>query len=57
MSIQDLHILLEELCGLESEKTWLEFKQNYNNQEDIGEYISALSNGACIDNKPFGYLV
>jgi len=57
MSIQDLHILLEELCAMESEKTWLEFKQNYNNQEDIGEYISALSNGACIDNKPFGYLV
>jgi ATP-dependent DNA helicase RecG len=57
MSTQDLHILLEELCATESEKTWLEFKQNYNNHEDIGEYISALSNGACIDNKPFGYLV
>ena len=57
MSIQDLHILLEELCAMESEKTWLEFKQNYNNQEYIGEYISALSNGACIDNKLFGYLV
>ncbi len=57
MSIPYIHILLEELCAYENEKTWLEFKQNYNNHEDIGEYISALSNGACIDNKPFGYLI
>ena len=57
MSISDLHILLEELCSNDSEKKWLEFKQNYNNHEDIGEYISALSNGSCIDNKRFGYLV
>lgn len=57
MSIQDLHILLKELCAYQSEQTWLEFKQNYNNHVDIGEYISALSNGACIANKQFGYLV
>jgi ATP-dependent DNA helicase RecG len=57
MNTSDLHTLLEELCASNSEKTWLEFKQNYNNHEDIGEYISALSNGACIDNKSFGYLV
>jgi ATP-dependent DNA helicase RecG len=57
MSTSDLHILLEELCSNDREKKWLEFKQNYNNYEDTGEYISALSNGACIDNKQFGFLV
>jgi ATP-dependent DNA helicase RecG len=57
MSITDLNKLLVELCANDSEKSWLEFKQNYNNYEDIGEYISALSNGACIDEKQFGYLV
>ncbi|MEA3495236.1 MAG: putative DNA binding domain-containing protein, partial [Bacteroidota bacterium] len=25
--------------------------------EQIGEYISAMSNGATISNQPFGYLV
>jgi ATP-dependent DNA helicase RecG len=58
---------LEELLGtLRAEKTelqWLEFKSNIFNQgasitpEAIGEYISALSNGACIANKDFGYLI
>lgn len=57
MSITDLNKLLVELCTNDGEKSWLEFKQNYNNHEDIGEYISALSNGACIDEKQFGYIV
>jgi len=57
MSTSDLNKLLEELCVIDSEKAWLEFKQNYNNHEDIGEYISALSNGACIEDKQYGYLV
>lgn len=57
MSISDLNKLLEELCAFDTEKSWLEFKQNYNNHEEIGEYVSALSNGACIDDKQYGYLV
>ncbi len=37
----------------------VEFKLNKGsiNNEAIGEYISALSKGATISNKPFGYLV
>lgn len=57
MNTSDLNKLLEELCANIDEKPWLEFKENYNNHEEIGEYISALSNGACIDNKQYGYLV
>lgn len=36
---------------------WVEFKKNYANPKDIGEYISALSNSACICNQQFGYLI
>lgn len=35
----------------------MEFKLNYHSDEEIGERISALSNGACLHNEQFGYLV
>lgn len=35
----------------------VEFKENYYDPKEIGEYISALSNSACLHNKKFGYLV
>ena len=51
--------LLKELVSLPSETTWVEFKKGKGaiTNEQIGEYISALSNGATLANKPFGYLV
>lgn len=59
MTDSDLHILLDNLCGQPKELPWLEFKLNKGSitGEQIGEYISAMSNGATISNKPFGYLV
>lgn len=59
MTEQDLHTLLEELVRQPREQQWLEFKLNKNsiNNDTIGEYISAMSNGASLSNKPFGYLV
>ena len=59
MTEQDLNILLEELCKQPQEQSWLEFKLNKGSitYEEVGEYISALSNGATIANKPFGYMV
>ena len=59
MTEQDLNILLDELCSQPQELQWLEFKLNKGSitNEQIGEYISAMSNGATITNKPFGYLV
>ena len=55
----DLHLLLINLCSQPTEQQWLEFKLNKGSisNEIIGEYISALSNGATIANRPFGYLV
>jgi ATP-dependent DNA helicase RecG len=63
MKDSELIKLLDELLAQKSEQSWLEFKTNVAikgaslTPEGIGEYISALSNGATISNKNFGYLV
>lgn len=59
MTEKDLQILLEELCRLPGEQQWVEFKLNKGSisNEEIGEYISSISNGATLANKPFGYMV
>ena len=59
MTDQDLNKLLGDLCSQPTESQWLEFKLNNGSisNNDIGEYISAMSNGATIANKPFGYFV
>jgi len=63
MQESDLHKLLETLLLQTKEQKWLEYKTNVDDHhasvtpDGIGEYISALSNGASVDNKDFGYLV
>jgi predicted HTH transcriptional regulator len=52
-----LYMLIDRLIKLPKECEWVEFKMNIKTQEEIGEYISALSNGACLRNEPYGYLV
>ncbi len=36
---------------------WLEFKHNFHSPEEIGERISVLSNGACLQKQSYGYLI
>ena len=57
MTIDELHQLLEELVQTPKECEWIEFKADNSDIEMVGRYLSALSNGACLNNKPFGYLV
>ncbi|MFA5444647.1 MAG: RNA-binding domain-containing protein [Bacteroidales bacterium] len=59
MRTENLHSLLEELVEYPAETEWIEFKLGAGSitNDQIGEYISAMSNGATIKNKPFGYLV
>ncbi len=57
MKEPQLKELLNELVKQPNESEWVEFKLNFHSAEEIGERISALSNGACIHNQPFGYLV
>jgi len=57
MQKEELVVLLNELRSLPAETEWLEFKQNNSKPEEIGEYISALSNAACLHDKPAAYLI
>lgn len=56
-SNQSLVELIETLRAEETETEWLEFKTKYVSGETLGEYISALSNGAALCGRPYGYLV
>jgi predicted HTH transcriptional regulator len=49
--------LVDELRAQRSEREWFEFKENKADPEDIGEYISALSNGAALVGQPRGFIV
>jgi predicted HTH transcriptional regulator len=52
-----LKSLLNELRALPNETEWVEFKNNNWNPKEIGEYISALSNGAALYGKSHGFLI
>ena len=57
MTEQELHKIIDRLLKLPKECEWAEFKLNFHNNEEIGKDISALSNGACLYNEQYGYLV
>ena len=57
MNTQELTALINELVKLPAESEWLEFKHNFHSPEEIGERISALSNGACLQKQSYGYLI
>lgn len=49
-------LLKEQISSLKKENRFLEFKSNYQDVQKLGKYISALSNGACLDRQDFAYL-
>lgn len=53
----ELSALVQDLASLPGETEWVEFKENRAEPEDIGEYISALSNSAALHGRSRGYLV
>jgi ATP-dependent DNA helicase RecG len=58
MNNQELKILIDELRTLPKETEWVEFKSStIKPKERIGDYISGLSNAACVNNQSFAYLV
>lgn len=57
MTDKQLTKLVDELIKFPRECEWVEFKHNFHSPEEIGERLSALSNGACIHNRSTGYLV
>lgn len=50
------NLLQEQISKYKKENRHLEFKSNYQDAEKLGKYISALSNGACLDREDYGYL-
>lgn len=57
MEQEKLINIVNDLVKQPNESEWVEFKQNYHSAEEIGERISALANGACLHNQPYGYIV
>ena len=49
-------LLVQLLKEYKTENRFLEFKSNYQDVTALGRYISALSNGACLENQEYGYL-
>lgn len=49
--------LINELRSQPTETEWFEFKKNNIDPDEVGEYISALSNSACLHAKTAAYLV
>lgn len=48
---------LKELIKQEYENEYIEFKHNWKNKDELGEYISAISNSATIHGVDFGYFI
>lgn len=58
MNNEELIILVDELRALPKENEWVEFKTGtVTTNEKLGQYISAISNAACLAHIPFGYFV
>lgn len=49
-------LLNKQIETQKRENRYLEFKSNYQEPDKLGRYISALSNGACLDNVDMAYL-
>lgn len=58
MNNEELIILVDELRALPKENEWVEFKTaTATTNEKLGQYISAISNAACIAHEACGYFV
>lgn len=53
----DLTSLVNELRSYSFEKEWFEFKENWLQPVQLGEYISAISNSAAVLGRDCGYFV
>ena len=49
--------LIAELTAMPTEGEWFEFKENNKDPNEIGEYISALSNSAALLGRSHGYVL
>lgn len=57
MKEKDFADLFRELLSYGKETEWIEFKVNNYEPHNIGEYLSALSNSAYLNNQKYGYII
>jgi len=55
--MENLDLLIKELCRLPNETEWVEFKHNNGKAQMIGEDISALANGAVLAERSYAYMI
>lgn len=55
--MNNLELLVRKLIRTDAESPCIEFKQDNSKPETIGEYISALSNTAAIENRSKAYIL
>lgn len=55
--MENLDILIKELCKQPNESGWVEFKHNNWSPEMIGEDISALANSAVLADRNNAYMI
>ena len=51
-----IQLLKHQIAKYKKEKRFIEYKSNYQDATKLGRYISALSNGACLENEEYAYL-
>ena len=56
-SMDTIAAIVEEARKHLYEQPWIEFKRNNDNAQEIGEYISALSNTAALFNQERAYMI
>ena len=49
--------ILNYCMSHDDEVEWFEYKENFDDPDQIGQYIAALSNAAVMAGEPFGFLI
>ena len=55
--MKNIKTIIEQLVKRSAEEEWFEFKVDWFNAKDLGEYISALSNVAVLKQKECAYFI
>lgn len=53
----NLEKIVLDLCSYRDKQEWFEFKENWFNPEELGKYVSALSNAAAFHYQKYGFFI
>ena len=56
-SAERVRALIDDLCALPAETSWVEFKENKPDSQMVGKLISALANAARLADEDFAYVL